>query len=246
MPPPETWAEAVAAAAPAATLAAPHFAPPLHPARQGPSRPSSASRATASPHPPGAAVRSASTGSMGTPPGSPLRAAGDAAGHADRCPLTSTGSYGTGKPHQLPAFPAASVPGALYHGYLGPMLQGDTLGFMEAPATPAALWADPKAPYAALTPFGTSPYGSSFSAPLTSSNAAAAESAAGARHGRQVMPQPQPAALSPSEAMHAAIAAEHPNIAQAWLNNRKAPLMPPPPAGVPGQQYTRSTGDEGL
>ena len=243
MPPPQTWLETFAAAAPAATLAAPHIAPPLHAARQGPSRPASASQAAASPHLPADAVRRASTGSISTPSGSPLRT-GHASGHADGCLLTSAGSYGIGDLYQNPAYPTASVPGALYHGYPGPVPQGDPLSFIkEAPATPAAMWADPQAPYSALTPFGMSPYGSSFSAPLPSPNSAVADTAAGARTERQATPQP--AALSPSEAMHAAIAAEHPNIARAWLNNRQAPITPPPP-GVLGQQHSMSKGDEGL
>ena len=236
MAPPQTWPEALAAAAPAATSAFSQFAPPPHTARQGPSRPASASRLTTSPHPPADAVRRASTGSMSTPSGSPLRTDKHATGH-DGCPPMS-GSYSGGDAHQLPAYPAASVPGALYHGYLGPVPQGASLGFVkEAPATPAAQWADLQAPYSALTPSGMSPYGSSFSAPLTGSSSGTADPACS-----EGQATPQPAALSPSEAMHAAIAAEHPNIARAWLNNRKVPLSPPPP-GLPGQQYTMSTGD---
>ena len=241
MAPPQTWPEALAAAAPAATSAFAQFALPPHTARQGPSRPASASRLTASPHPPADAVRRASTGSMGTPSGSPLRTVGHAAKHAGGSP-PMPGSYGIGEPHHLPAYPAASVPGALHHGYPGPVPQGNPLSFIkEAPVTPAAQWADPQAPYSALTPFGMSPYGTSFSAPLTSSSSGAADPSSGACSDGQATPQP--AVLSPSEAVHAAIAAEHPNIARAWLNNRKVPLSPPPP-GLPGQQYTMSTGNE--
>lgn len=110
---------------------------------------------------------------------------------------------------------------------------GDLLGFQdEAPATPAARWADVQAPYSELTPYAATPspmlQGLPNSGRPPAYGPADAENAGAGWVGRCAPPQPQAPSTNPGQALHANVAAEYPNIARPWLSGAsQAPYCMP-------------------